>query len=229
MFNVVKNNDEKSENIKKNKIETLYINFEKKLKELVKWELDELIKTKKEISFRVKDRTEEDGIKIGIYHFNKWKDKITEKEIELDYWYFERITELNENCHKKDYLKQNLKVEGRFLNLVTGLINQDNELLGKINGIKKKMNKQIEILSNTLDAVSLALMLAPEPTGVTKVASYGVEALSVFIVSTNSALDSYFEDIEEELRNNFSKYYIQGFLVNEKIENLEILESRKNR
>ncbi|MCT4699937.1 hypothetical protein [Tenacibaculum haliotis] len=218
--------DKELERVKKNKVEIFYDNFEDKLKLLVDWELKELYKTRKQIFFLTKNLPEKDKLKIQFEKFNEWKHTISEKEIELDYWYLEKISEINEiyNCHDKNCFKKNLQIEGRFLKFVIRIVNENNDLVKEIGVIKTNVNKNLEYLSNTLNTASVFLMLTPEPA-VSKGAVVIIEAVSVFVVLTNSKLNDYFEDIKEKLIKNFSNYYIQGFLINDKMNNLDILKN----
>ena len=80
-------------------VDSLYDEFEIKLKELVLWELNEIKKANKKIVFKSEDLPKNRVTDIKYQVYAELEYKIAEKEIELDFWYLERLNDLNNSIN----------------------------------------------------------------------------------------------------------------------------------
>jgi hypothetical protein len=186
-----------------NEVDSLYDEFEIKLKDLVLWELNEIKKANKKIEFESEDlpKNRVTDIKYRVYADLEYK--IAEKEIELDFWYLERLNDLNNSSNQK---KNNLfvpetQVEGRVMKIVLKhLINDE----AKLNAIKKS-------IQNTAGVAEFIPVLSGP--------AFIIEAL----VADGSFADKMIKDIIE----NYSKYFGLGLATNPRELHLKIASELK--
>ena len=178
------------------KVDSLYNEFEKKLKDLVLWELNEIKKANKSIEFKSKDLPKNRVTDIKYEVYTELEYTIAEKEIELDFWYLERLFDLNNSIKKNNLFVPETKVEGRIVKIIIKHLIKDEK---KLNAIRKSIQEAAEVTG-----------FIPQLTG------------PAFIIETLTADGSFAETMVEEIIENYSKYFGLGLASNPRELHLKI-------
>ena len=183
------------------KVNSLYDEFEKKLKDLVLWELNEIKKANKRIEFESKDLPKNKVTETKYQVYVELEYTIAEKEIELDFWYLERVNDLN-NSIKKNLFVPETKVEGRILKIVIKHLINDEK---KLNTIRKSIQDAAEVTG-----------FIPQLAG------------PAFIIETLTSDGSFVETMIKEIIENYSKYFGLGLATDPRELHLEIASELKS-
>lgn len=143
-------------------VDLLYNEFEVKIKELVLWELNEMKKSHEKIEFKSKDLPLNKKKDVQINILSQLKYEITDKEIELDFWYLEKLDYLNSISNKKgdtlEIFEPLTQVEGRFVKkIIMKLIQNEKELMDNLKKDMEVLNFATSSLGGGLNPAVLTI------------------------------------------------------------------------
>lgn len=145
-------------------VDSLYNEFGSKIKELILWEIGIIKKAHKKIEYEAKDLPLKKKLEIQYKIFSEIEYEIAEREIELDFWYLEKLDYLNFISNKEndsiEFFKPETTVEGRFIEIVIKELIEDEK---KIKLISEKVNNRIDngLVAAEITAVSLSFYGKP--------------------------------------------------------------------
>lgn len=184
----------------------LYDDAEKKIKELVLWELRQVKRMQKEIEFESKDLPESKILDLKFKKFAELELLVTTKEIDLDFWYLEQLDQLNEHAEENNlectFLPET-QIQGRIIKMVINHLMVDED---EYNNSKQKMEYPL-IAAGFVGKSNLMIMTMVE-----------VSALAIIEVT---------EKVNENVIINYSEYFSMGMMTHAREVQLEKIQNAK--
>lgn len=182
----------------------LYDEIEIKIKELVIWELEQVKRVQEEIEFESKDLPESKAMDLKYEKFAELELLITTKEIDLDFWYLEKLDELNEVAEDNNlacvFLPET-QIQGRIVKIVINHLMGDEK---KYNDIKQKMDYSL----------TAAGFVGGFVTGtIVEVGSFAIMEIT--------------DKVIEKVISNYSKYIGLGIMTHAREVQLEKIQNAK--
>jgi len=186
-------------------VNSVYDTVEKKIKDLVLWELNQVKRVQQEIEFEIRDLPPSKALNLKYEKFAELELLIATKEIDLDFWYLEQLDHLNERAEEQDldcvFLPET-QIQGRIVKMVIKHLMVDD----------KKYNDYKEKLDYTLTAAGFV----------------GGVATGVIVEIGSIAISTVTDKAIEEVMSNYSKYFSLGMMTHAREVQLEKIKNAKS-